>query len=299
MSTSTLNRADAVRRRMRSMHRAATASRPIGAAVCRLPPPTIGAADDHWRKRVHAMALVVLAVHCAVALKAWRVSVEHRQPTVPRVLDLQFDLRAAVPTPAIDSPQPSGLAGGLAPTVALQALHPSSATRHAKNMATPRNTAQASEASQRTKVASNNTSALQAATANANAKPNANASTQSMPTHADPEAPNTSTAKSPDSLPATEPLAEPSFGAAYLHNPPPAYPSVAQQRGWQGTVLLRVHVLANGRPEHVELASSSGHESLDDAALQAVTNWRFAPARRGEQTIDGWVQVPIDFKLGT
>lgn len=120
-----------------------------------------------------------------------------------------------------------------------------------------------------------------------------------MPTDTGRELLNPSTAKSPDSQPAQEPLTEPSFGAAYLRNPPPTYPGVAQQRGWQGTVLLKVHVLASGRPDHVGLASSSGHDSLDDAALEAVTNWRFAPARRGDQAIDGWVQVPIEFKLGT
>jgi protein TonB len=106
-------------------------------------------------------------------------------------------------------------------------------------------------------------------------------------------------AKSPDSQPAPEALTQPSFGAAYLRNPAPGYPGVAQQRGWQGTVLLKVHVLASGRPDHVGLASSSGHDSLDDAAIEAVTHWRFAPARRGDQAIDGWVQVPIEFKLGT
>ena len=89
------------------------------------------------------------------------------------------------------------------------------------------------------------------------------------------------------------------FGAAYLHNPAPAYPAVALQRGWQGTVLLKVHVLANGRADHVALVSTSGHPSLDDAAAEAVADWSFVPARRGTQAIDGWVQVPIDFKLGT
>jgi protein TonB len=94
-------------------------------------------------------------------------------------------------------------------------------------------------------------------------------------------------------------VTEPDFGAAYLHNPAPAYPAVALQRGWQGTVFLKVHVLANGHPDHIVLASSSGHESLDDAATEAVANWSFVPARCGEQAIDGWVRVPIDFKLGT
>ncbi len=95
------------------------------------------------------------------------------------------------------------------------------------------------------------------------------------------------------------PVTEPSFGAAYLHNPAPDYPAVAQQRHWQGTVQLKVHVLMDGKPDEVSVASSSGHTSLDDAAVEAVKAWRFTPAKRGEQAIDGWVRVPIEFKLGT
>jgi protein TonB len=41
-----------------------------------------------------------------------------------------------------------------------------------------------------------------------------------------------------------EPVTEASANAAYLKNPPPEYPLFAQRQGWQGTVLLRVHVLA-------------------------------------------------------
>ena len=58
-----------------------------------------------------------------------------------------------------------------------------------------------------------------------------------------------------------------------------------------------MHVLANGRPDRVVLAASSGHDALDDAAVAAVTDWRFVPAKRGAESIDGWVRVPVVFKL--
>jgi protein TonB len=103
--------------------------------------------------------------------------------------------------------------------------------------------------------------------------------------------------------PATEaegqPISPPDFGAAYLHNPAPPYPVIAQQRGWEGHVLLAVHVLANGQPDQVNVEATSGHDSLDSAAVEAVSTWRFVSARRGQQPVDGWVRVPIDFKLGT
>ncbi|AYC32809.1 energy transducer TonB [Pseudomonas cavernae] len=96
---------------------------------------------------------------------------------------------------------------------------------------------------------------------------------------------------------APAPVTPPSASAGYLRNPAPEYPSLAQRRGWEGTVLLRVHVLANGRPSEIQVQISSGREQLDKAAVQAVKRWTFVPAKRGEVAQDGWVSVPIDFKL--
>ncbi|WP_309476989.1 energy transducer TonB [Trinickia acidisoli] len=90
---------------------------------------------------------------------------------------------------------------------------------------------------------------------------------------------------------------EPTFNAAYLHNPAAAYPPVALQRGWQGTVLMNVHVLASGCAQGVSVIESSGHALLDDAAVATVSGWRFVPARRAGQAVDGWVNVPVVFKL--
>ena len=36
---------------------------------------------------------------------------------------------------------------------------------------------------------------------------------------------------------------------------------------------------------------------LDRAAQEAVTRWRFVPARRGDVAVEAWVLVPIVFKL--
>jgi protein TonB len=96
---------------------------------------------------------------------------------------------------------------------------------------------------------------------------------------------------------AQEKVSEPRGYAGYLDNPPPAYPPSAQKRGLEGQVVLKVHVLASGQPDSVTVARSSGHAILDDAALKAVTQWTFEPARRGQSAIDGWVQVPLNFKI--
>ncbi|MFZ6045393.1 energy transducer TonB [Pseudomonas sp. CR3202] len=101
----------------------------------------------------------------------------------------------------------------------------------------------------------------------------------------------------PSTPPAPAPVTPPSANAGYLKNPAPEYPALAQRRGWEGTVLLRVHVLASGLPSEVQVQKSSGRELLDEAAVRAVKRWTFVPAKQGEVARDGWVSVPIDFKL--
>ncbi|MHB9101434.1 MAG: energy transducer TonB [Sulfuricella sp.] len=93
------------------------------------------------------------------------------------------------------------------------------------------------------------------------------------------------------------PLELPRYHAAYLSNPPPAYPLSARRRGIEGTVLVRAEVAAGGECLRAELKKSSGAEVLDQAALEAVKKWRFVPAKRGNRAVIAWVEVPITFKL--
>lgn len=83
----------------------------------------------------------------------------------------------------------------------------------------------------------------------------------------------------------------------YGYRREPEYPRLAVRRGYEGTVLLRVHILHDGRVEAVEIEESSGHHILDRAARKAVRTWRFTPARRGERPVASWALVPITFKL--
>jgi protein TonB len=90
----------------------------------------------------------------------------------------------------------------------------------------------------------------------------------------------------------------PGFAAGYLANPQPEYPRVARRRGEEGTVYLRVRVSAEGMPIAVVVDRSSGFPSLDRAAQERVASaWRFTPARRGDQAVEGEVIVPIVFRL--
>ena len=63
-------------------------------------------------------------------------------------------------------------------------------------------------------------------------------------------------------------------------------------------MLLRVLVGADGqRANRWTIAASSGFERLDRAAQDAVRRWRFVPARRGNDAVAAYVNVPIAFSL--
>ncbi len=83
----------------------------------------------------------------------------------------------------------------------------------------------------------------------------------------------------------------------YEKNPPPRYPRLAIRLGKQGVVLLEVCVSASGTVEDVKVATGSGHEILDEAALETVRGWRFAPGLRNDQPAGMWVRVPVRFNL--
>lgn len=87
------------------------------------------------------------------------------------------------------------------------------------------------------------------------------------------------------------------FDAAYLNNPAPAYPPLSRRMREEGKVMLRVFVTDEGTAGTIELSASSGSARLDAAARNAVSRWRFVPAKQDGRNIDAWVVVPIIFKL--
>jgi TonB family protein len=84
---------------------------------------------------------------------------------------------------------------------------------------------------------------------------------------------------------------------SYVDNPKPIYPQEAKEKGYEGEVVLRVEVLANGRVGQIEIKKSSGYELLDRSALTAVKQWRFIPAKKGDVAIPLWVNIPVKFQL--
>lgn len=79
--------------------------------------------------------------------------------------------------------------------------------------------------------------------------------------------------------------------------PPPRYPSTARRRNQQGVVRVEVRLDEHGQQLKLTLVRSSGVESLDQAALEAVTSWRFRPEIVDGRAVPSRVEIPIEFAL--
>jgi len=79
----------------------------------------------------------------------------------------------------------------------------------------------------------------------------------------------------------------------------PTYPDSARRQGVQGTVVLKIQILTNGQPGFVTVYRSSGDDSLDAAAVDAVQQWRFIPAqdRNTGEAITCVTTMPVAFRL--
>lgn len=78
------------------------------------------------------------------------------------------------------------------------------------------------------------------------------------------------------------------------------YPRIAQQRGWQGEVVVELLLDGNGKLQSKKILQSSGYDSLDNQALEMVEKALPFPAPpealRGSNFT---IRVPIPFKLET
>ncbi|MFP6799879.1 MAG: TonB family protein [Pseudomonas sp.] len=98
---------------------------------------------------------------------------------------------------------------------------------------------------------------------------------------------------------AAQPAAEVLSTKPSFREPPrqPNYPSQARRRNQQGVVLVEVRLDERGQQRSLNVLRSSGVDSLDRAALEAVAKWRFRPETTGGQAVPSRVQIPIQFAL--
>lgn len=78
---------------------------------------------------------------------------------------------------------------------------------------------------------------------------------------------------------------------------PPRYPPQLLASGIEGRVIVRVLVRADGTVASARLQESSGWKEMDEAALEAIRNWRFRPARRGNSAVSCEADQPVRFYI--
>jgi protein TonB len=106
-------------------------------------------------------------------------------------------------------------------------------------------------------------------------------------------------------LPAPERPAAPPAAPVRLHqgiappvpisNAPPVYPSLARTARIEGTVILDVVIDEQGRVTGAKVLRSA--PLLDQAAIDAITAWRYEPARLNGTPIAVAMPVTVRFTL--
>jgi protein TonB len=78
-----------------------------------------------------------------------------------------------------------------------------------------------------------------------------------------------------------------SIGAS--HSCEQKYPALAVRLNQQGTTTIKFMVNTNGSVSGVHVVKSSGHETLDDAAIRCASSWRYRPAlANGQPVLAPW-----------
>jgi periplasmic protein TonB len=81
-----------------------------------------------------------------------------------------------------------------------------------------------------------------------------------------------------------------------IFSPEPEFSDEARKAKYQGTVVLRVIVGADGLPKDIQVRSSLGM-GLDEKAIAAVKTWRFEPAKKDGHPVPVPIDLEVDFHL--
>jgi TonB family protein len=76
------------------------------------------------------------------------------------------------------------------------------------------------------------------------------------------------------------------------------YPAQARKKGWEGVVAVHFTVLADGRvKDNTYFEQTSVHRPLNQAALEAIKQFKFAPLPAGQAAVEQWGIITIVFRL--
>ncbi len=80
-----------------------------------------------------------------------------------------------------------------------------------------------------------------------------------------------------------------------IHEVRPEYPALARQARIQGTVVLQAVIGKDGKVQGLHVLS--GHPLLVQAALNAVSQWRYRPYYLNEEPVEVDTQINVNFTL--
>jgi periplasmic protein TonB len=86
-------------------------------------------------------------------------------------------------------------------------------------------------------------------------------------------------------------------GIAVLRRVLPVYPGESKLAGEQGSTILQVLVDERGDASEVRVVRSSGFARLDESAVYAVEQWKFAPQTKGTTPVAAWGEMELRFNL--
>ncbi len=78
---------------------------------------------------------------------------------------------------------------------------------------------------------------------------------------------------------------------------PPEYPRLARERGVEGVVEARILIDEKGNVRRVIVTKAPKNLGFEEAVKEAVSRWKFEPAKLNRLPVKVWAVQEIDFRL--
>jgi TonB family protein len=75
------------------------------------------------------------------------------------------------------------------------------------------------------------------------------------------------------------------------------YPQDAWASRIGGETVLRIRISTAGAVDSIAVQTTSGHRSLDSAAVAGARKLRYKPARQGERPVPVWATLPVRYPM--
>ena len=94
------------------------------------------------------------------------------------------------------------------------------------------------------------------------------------------------------------PMAEVDTAPVPIKKVAPLYPAIAKMRRVSGQVTVKILVSETGKPLEINVVSVNPPSNLgfDKAAVEAIRQWEFQPARKEGVRVKTWFIIPIPFE---